>query len=85
MKGTQFKRIRERLELSQEQLAEVLCLSTKQAVSNIETEFRNPGKLTIVVMSILGSLSVKRANEMVQLFLEHGNGVRDQGIRTKRE
>lgn len=44
MKGAEFKAIREQLDLTQSELAEVLCLSGKTAVSNIETGFRNPSK-----------------------------------------
>ena len=64
MTGSEFKAIREELGLSQELLAEVLCLSGKQAVSNIETEFRNPSKLLTVLMRVFIELPDKRSKEL---------------------
>jgi DNA-binding transcriptional regulator YiaG len=69
MKGTEFKDIREQLGLSQDELADVLCLSGKQAVSNIETEFRNPSKLTAVLMRVFATLSQRRSKELRELLL----------------
>jgi transcriptional regulator with XRE-family HTH domain len=70
MKGSQFKKVRERLGLSQEELAEVLCLSSKQAVSNIETGFRNAGGLAATLMRVLEGLSERQAKELCQLLTE---------------
>lgn len=71
MNGSQFKGIRERLKLSQEELATVLCLSGKQAVSNIETGFRNPSKLSAVLMLVFDSLSDAKFKELKALILKH--------------
>ena len=68
MKGSEFKRIREQLELTQNELAKVLCLSTFQAVSNIETGFRKPGKLIAVLMWTLSELPERRAKDLMQLI-----------------
>lgn len=68
MKGTEFKKIREQLDLTQEELAEVLCLSSKTAISNIETGFRNPSLLTTVLMRLLSDLPLKRSKELQNLL-----------------
>lgn len=75
MKGTEFKAIRERLELSQDELALLLCLSGKQAVSNIETGFRNPSKLSSVLMLVFDNLSETKFKELKSLILKHSDGV----------
>ena len=69
MKGTEFKKIREDLGLTQEDLAEVLCLSGKTAVSNIETGFRNPNLLAVVLMRVLSSLPTKKSKELQELLI----------------
>lgn len=69
MTGIQFKAIREKLQLSQEELAQLLCLSGKQAISNIETGFRNPSKLTMVLMEAFVKLPEKRSKELQSLLL----------------
>lgn len=69
MNGKEFKKIREKLELTQEELADVLCLSGKVAISNIETGFRNPSLLTIVVMRLLSSFSQNRSKELQKIIL----------------
>ncbi|MGZ3803658.1 MAG: helix-turn-helix domain-containing protein [Pseudobdellovibrionaceae bacterium] len=83
MSPTQFKAIRERLGLSQEELAQVLCLSGKKVVSNIETGVRNPGRLVMVIMQILDELSAKKAKELMGLLQEHNYklGDRENGNR----
>ena len=68
MKGTEFKTIREKLELTQDELAEVLCLSGKTAISNIETGFRNSSLLTTVLMRLLSDLPRKRSKELQSLL-----------------
>ena len=64
MKGAEFKAIREQLDLTQSELAEVLCLSGKTAVSNIETGFRNPSKLAAVVLWHLDRLPKAKSREL---------------------
>lgn len=67
--GNEFKAIREELGLSQEELAEVLCLSGKQAVSNVETGLRNPGKLMSAVMQVFVELPHRRSKELRELLI----------------
>lgn len=78
MTPTQFKAIRDRLGLSQEELARVLCLSGKKVVSNIETGVRNPGRLVVVVMQILDELPAKKAKELMGLLQEHNHSLGDR-------
>ena len=70
MTGADFRQIRMSLGLSQVELAEVLCLSGQVPISHIETEFRNPSKLTIAVMNILNQLPERRVKELISLLKE---------------
>ena len=70
MNGARFKQIREALGLSQDEIALMLGLSSKQAVSNIETGFRNPSSLVKAVMLILDHLPRKRSVELQNLLIE---------------
>jgi len=69
MKGAEFKKIREQLELTQEEIAYILCLSGKKVVSNIEREVRNPSLLTAVLMRLLSDLPLKRSKELQNLLI----------------
>lgn len=71
MNGNQFKAIREQLDLSQEELALVLGLSGKQAVSNIETGFRNASRLSMALMRIFVDLPERRSKELREMLLIH--------------
>lgn len=84
MNGSKFKAIRERLGLSQDELAVLLCLSGKQAVSNIETGFRNPGKLSAVLMLVFESLSETKFKELKSLILKHSDGDLKEFKRSKK-
>ncbi len=69
MKGLEFKALREQLDLTQEELAEVLCLSGKKTISNIETEFRNASLLLVVLMRLFTELPQKKSKELQNLLL----------------
>ena len=71
MSSLRFKAIRENLGLKQEELAQVLGLSGKTAVSNIETGVRNPSKLAMAVLEILDGMSSRKANELIELLRAH--------------
>ncbi len=73
MTGSEFKAIRESLGLSQEEAAKILGLSGKQAVSNIETEFRNPSKLSAALMRVFEELPEKRSKELQSMLREFGS------------
>jgi DNA-binding XRE family transcriptional regulator len=66
-----FKSIREKLGLKQDELAKVLGLSGKTAISNIETGVRNPSKLAMAVMEILNESSPSKAKELIELLQSH--------------
>ena len=76
MKGQEFKNIRTRLGLTQEELADVLGLSGKKAIGNIETDFRQPSVLTIIVMLFLDNLESGKARTMMRRFAELGDVAR---------
>jgi DNA-binding transcriptional regulator YiaG len=83
MTGNEFKSIREELELNQDQLAEVLCISGKQAVSNIETGFRNPSKLMATIMRVFVELPERRSRELREMMISLADGKRSQRTRQK--
>lgn len=84
MTGKEFKFLREQLQLSQEELAVLLCLSGKQAVSNIETGFRNPSRLSSVLLRVLTSLSAAKFKELQSLLLKYSEDGLKKPSRTKR-
>ncbi len=65
-----FRRIRLKLEMSQEQFAELLGMSSKHAISNIEIGNRNPGRLTAIILGVLDDLSQKKAKELIEFMLK---------------
>ncbi|MGE3975792.1 MAG: helix-turn-helix domain-containing protein [Bdellovibrionales bacterium] len=72
MTPEQFKSIREKhLGFSQSELAVVLGLASNKVISNIETGERNPGQLAVSIMSILASLTKKKALEFADLIRSH--------------
>lgn len=73
MKGTEFKIMRESLGLTQEELAEILCLSGKHAVSNIETGFRNPSMLSYVCLKIFSELPKAKSQVLQAQFKRIAN------------
>lgn len=71
MSPSKFKAVREKLGLSQDELAQVIGLSGKKAVSNIETGVRNPSKLGAAIMEILHESSPRKAKELIDLLKAH--------------
>ena len=71
MKAEEIKRIREDLELSRDELAELLCLSGYQAMMNIETDFRRPSKLAIRLLRYLDSLPMAKALAFIVELKRH--------------
>lgn len=69
MKAAEFKKIREELGLTQDELSEVLCLSGRRVISNIEQGLRNPSLLSIVLMRLFASLSINKSKELQRLIL----------------
>jgi DNA-binding transcriptional regulator YiaG len=68
MKGKDVREIREKLGLSAEQFAELLCLAGYQSVMNIESDFRKPSKLAIRLLRYLDDQQKKKALEFIEEF-----------------
>ncbi len=71
MNGTTVKHIREKLGLSREDLAELLCLSGYRTMMNIETDFRRPGKLAIRLLRYLDSIPKSKALRLIKELNRH--------------
>lgn len=71
MKGKEVRLIREKLGLSVEEFADLLCLAGYQSVMNIESDFRKPSKLAIRLLRYLDEQKKKNALEFVMEFKGH--------------
>jgi transcriptional regulator with XRE-family HTH domain len=72
MTSEEFRRIRLKLDLNQEQFATLLGMSSKQAISNIETGIRKPGSLVGIILGVLDDLPKRKAEELTELMLNQG-------------
>jgi len=70
MHAKELKRIREKLGLTQSELAEALGDSGPKVIGNIETGFRKPGKTKILMLRLLDSLPEQEAKRLVQKLRE---------------
>jgi transcriptional regulator with XRE-family HTH domain len=68
VKSNELKRIRLKLGLTQEQLAELLGMSSKNTICNIEIGNRNPGDLVGIILGVLDDLPEKKAKELIELM-----------------
>lgn len=84
MSPKQFKETRENLGLTQPELAKFLGLSGKAPISHFETGFRTPSPLISAVMSYLGSLSERKAQEFIEEFQRHMDETRKSAKGRKR-
>lgn len=66
MKPEEVRRIREKLELSPEQLAQFLGLSGYGSVMNIENGVRRPNRLAIKILNFLDSMTLVRAKRLME-------------------
>ena len=71
MTGKDFRNIREELGFSREEFAEFLCLSSYNAVMNIEIDFRKPSKFTAKVLKYLDSLPKNKAIALIEEMNNH--------------
>ena len=71
MKTEEFNRIRTKLGLTQEEIAKVLGLSGKNAVSRIEVGARNPNKLAAAFLRLLYNLPSKKAQTLMGLIRKY--------------
>jgi DNA-binding transcriptional regulator YiaG len=70
MKPDEIKEIRERLEISREDMADVLCLGYR-SLMHIEWSTRNPSKLTIRLLRYIESLSKAKALAFIEELKRH--------------
>ena len=73
VKSNELKKIRLKLGLTQEELADLLGMSCKQAICNIEIGSRNPGDLVGIILGVLDDLPEKKAKELIELMLAQKN------------
>lgn len=71
MKGIEVRHLREKLDLTREEFAEIFGLSGYQSVMNIETDFRRPSKLAIILLRTLDSLPHAKAKALIDLLRKH--------------
>lgn len=71
MSPKEFRRIREKLDLSPEQLAKLLGLSGYGSVMNIENGVRRPNKLAMKILGLLDSISIARAQKLMEDINKH--------------
>lgn len=71
MNPEKFKEIREKLKLTQSDLAEVFGFSGKAPISHYETGFRVPSPLVEAFMLYLNGLSERKAREFLEDFERH--------------
>ena len=73
MNGSEMRRIREKIGLSRDEFATIFGLSGYQSVMNIETDFRRPSKLTMILLRTLDALPLSKAKNMVELLRKHSD------------
>ncbi len=71
MEAEEVRRIREKLEMTREEFADLLCLSGYRTMMNIETGFRKPAKFTIRVLRYIDSLSKPKAKDFIEELNRH--------------
>lgn len=71
MEAEEVRRIREKLEMTREEFADLLCLSGYRTMMNIETGFRKPAKFTIRVLRYIDSLSKPKAKDFIKELSRH--------------
>ncbi len=72
VKAEEFRKIRMKFEMNQDQFSDLLGLSGKKVVSSIETGARNPSKLTAIILRVLDGLPKRKAEELIELMLKQG-------------
>ena len=70
--SNEFKKVRVKLNMNQEQFADLLGMSSKQAISNIETGLRKPGTLVGIILRVLDALPLRKAQELAEQMLKEG-------------
>ena len=70
MKPKEFREIREKLDLTQKELAEILGLSVYMSVNHYESGFRNPSTLIATLMRIFDDWPEKKSLELREALKE---------------
>ena len=65
MSPKQFKAVRTRLRLTQDELAQIIGVSGKGPISHFETGFRTPSLLTQAVLGVLDGLTEVDAADLI--------------------
>jgi len=73
MKGAEVRRIREKFGISREEFATIFGLSGYQSITNIETDFRRPSKLTMILLRTLDAIPESKAKAIIELLRKHAN------------
>ncbi len=71
MKPKKFREIRDRLGLTQKELAEILGLSSYLSVTHFESGFRTPGSLIRALMHIFDDWPEKKSLELRDALKTH--------------
>lgn len=82
MSPEQIKDLREKLNLTQAELAKALGVS-RLTISQYEIGFRHPGSTALVLLRVLDALSRVRAIELVALLRSHGDEERPKSKRRR--
>lgn len=78
MSPAKIKKIRMKLGLTQEQLAETIGVA-KLTLSQYETGFRNPSKTVIILLMVLDGLSRKETVEFLDLLKLNADKLKRDG------
>ena len=70
MKTDEIIQIRERLNMTRDELAQLMCL-TYRSLMHIELGTRNPSKLTVRLLRYLDSLSKTKALALIEELKRH--------------
>jgi DNA-binding transcriptional regulator YiaG len=73
MKRKEIRSIREKLGLSPEEFADLLCLAGYQSMMNIESDFRKPSKLAVRLLRYLDDHQKKAALVFIEKFKGYEN------------
>lgn len=71
MSPAEFKRIREKLGLTQTDLAELLGLSGRNPITHYEMGFRRPSNLIVALMRIFEEWPEKKSLELREAIKKH--------------
>ena len=74
MSPQQVKDLRNRLDLTQAEFASALGMA-RLTVSQYETGFREPKRISLLLLKVLDSLPKNRALELVGLFRSHSESL----------